>query len=83
MNALTAVYFVCLILVNSIGMDGLQGEPGLPGPRGYDGGPGLKGEHGLPGFDGVKGDKGDYGRPGVRGALLRKVSKSINKLIFH
>lgn len=55
------------IRVNFLGMDGLQGEPGIPGPRGYDGQPGPKGEHGLPGFDGAKGDKGDMGRPGIRG----------------
>lgn len=50
----------------------MQGEPGLPGSRGYDGLPGPKGEYGLPGVDGAKGDKGDLGRPGVRGAFTNK-----------
>lgn len=48
-------------------MDGLQGEPGLPGPRGFDGLAGLKGERGMPGFDGPKGDKGETGRSGFPG----------------
>lgn len=50
-----------------VGMDGLQGELGLQGPRGFEGLTGGKGDQGLPGFDGPKGDRGDSGRPGLRG----------------
>lgn len=56
-------------------MDGLPGEIGPHGPRGYPGLSGPRGERGLPGFDGEKGDKGDLGRQGVPGKLENNIFK--------
>lgn len=62
-------------------MDGLQGEPGTQGPRGFDGLSGPKGDHGFPGLEGSKGDKGESGRPGFRGKY-HSIDQNNNRL-FH
>ena len=45
----------------------IQGEKGLPGPRGLKGDPGQEGRRGIQGPPGPRGPKGLKGDPGIRG----------------
>ncbi|XP_058157092.1 macrophage receptor MARCO [Dasypus novemcinctus] len=54
-------------LTHSPELFGIKGEPGSPGPPGFQGLPGIKGEAGLQGPKGVQGDRGVPGSPGLRG----------------
>ena len=82
-NPLLLISMTELLFVGLPGVKGQKGDPGPPPaegvviPGGEPGEPGIPGKLGMPGLDGVAGDPGRKGEPGAvgppgeRGTVLR------------